>query len=472
MNARARTVTVIGGGPGGYVAALRAAAEGLEVRLVERDTLGGTCLNVGCIPSKALLQAAEQRRAAIESLPGLELTAGPVDLAALQEWKSGVVGRLRSGVAGLLRGAGVETIRGTGRLTGPGMVEVDGPDGSRRLNSDAVVLATGSEPSTLPSLPIDGIRVLSSTEALDLAALPERVVIVGAGYIGLELATALQGLGSQVTVLELADRVLPGIHAGAAGVVADALRAAGVDLRLEVRVEGDDGRHLHLRNGAGALEEIAADCVIVAVGRRPRSGDLGLETVGIEPDASGLLDVDTWSRTSADGVYAIGDLTSGPALAHRASAQGKLVAEHLAGGDLGFHPAGVPAVVYTAPEIATVGLTLEEAEATGQPAQEHRISFAANARALFHGDQRGAAYVVSDPTTQRILGIHLVGDGVGELIGAGAVALEMGAVLDDVGDTVFPHPTLSEVLLEAVEVARGRPLHVSASAARATQGGR
>lgn len=461
MSARAHSVTVIGGGPGGYVAALRAAALGLAVTLVERDTLGGTCLNVGCVPSKALLHAAEQRRHAAHAPAGVGLTVGPVDMAAVQGWKSGIVERLRGGVAGLLKGAGVDVVRGAARLEGLGQVLVDGQDGPRSIVSDAVILATGSSPIRIDALPVDGRRIMSSTEALELQHVPDHVAIVGAGYIGLELATALHGFGAKVTVLEASDRVLPGVHEAAANIVADALVASGVDIRLGARVEGDDGRELRLRGASGELETLRVDCVVVAVGRRPRSDDLGLETVGIVPGPSGAIVVDDWCRTTASGVYAIGDLTPGPALAHRASAQGELVAEHLAGGEVAFTPAAVPAVVYTAPEIATVGLTLEEAEASGAAAQEHRFSFAGNARALVHGDARGVAYVVSDPNNGRILGLHLVGDGVGELIATGAVALEMGAVLDDLGDTILPHPTVSEVIREAVAVARGRPLHAA-----------
>jgi len=465
MNHRTRSVTVIGGGPGGYVAALRAAAAGLEVRLVERGALGGTCLNVGCVPSKALLHAAELRRSVAAGPSGAGVGLGSVDLEGLQTWKAGVVDRLRSGVGALLKGAGVETIHGTATLAGPNRIAVDVGDGVEELETGAVVLATGSTPAALPALPVDGRRILTSEEALDLRVLPDHLAIVGAGYIGLELATALHGLGARVTVIEVADRVLTGIHASSAATVAAELRAAGVDLRLQARVEGDDGGRLRVRDSDGAVEELEVDRIVVAVGRRPRSGDLGLESLGIHPDPGGFIPVDPWCRTSADGVYAIGDLTAGPALAHRASAQGELVAEHLAGGSLPFQPAAVPAVVYTAPEIATVGITLEEAEAAGQPAEEYRFSFAGNARALVQGDPGGSAFLVADPTNGRILGIHLVGHGVGELIAAGAVALEMGAVLDDLGDTILPHPTLSEVVGEVVEVARGRPLHAASRAA-------
>lgn len=464
MSARAQRVTIIGGGPGGYVAALRAAAEGLEVRLVERQELGGTCLNVGCVPSKALLQVATQRQAAAMGPPGSGVAVAPVDLEAVQSWKSQIVDRLRGGVGGLLRSAGVEVVEGTAQLAGPGRVTVSTGAGQQVLESDAVILATGSAPSSLPMLPVDGQRVLSSTEALELDEVPERVAIVGAGYIGLELATALHGFGSKVTVLEVADRVLPGLHAGAAQVLAEALVADGVDLRLSVRVEGDDGARLTIQ-GAGGPEQLEVDRIIVAVGRRPRTDGLGLETVGLATDPTGLLAVDGWCRTAADGVHAIGDITPGPALAHRASAQGKVVAEYLAGGSVRFEPAAIPAVVYTSPQISTVGWTVEQAEAAGVPAVEHRFPFTGNARALVHGDHDGVAYVVSDPEHGRLLGVHLVGHEVGEQVGLGALALEMGAVLDDVGDTVLAHPTLTEVIGEVVDVARGRPLHTAGGAA-------
>jgi dihydrolipoamide dehydrogenase len=463
---RASTVTIIGGGPGGYVAAIRAAALGLRVTLVESGALGGTCLNVGCIPSKALLHAAEQRRHALRTTPGIGLSVGPVDMGALQTWKSGVVDRLRGGVGGLLRGAGVVVLQGSARLAGEGIVLVDGPSSEQTLEADAVVLATGASPVEIPSLPVDGARVLSSTEALELQYVPKHVAIVGAGYIGLELATALHGLGARVTVLEASDRVLPGVHAAAAAIVAESLTDEGIDIRLGVSVESDDGLRLRFSSANGTQEALEVDRIVTAVGRRPRSEGLGLETVGIVPEQSGVIAVDDWCRTTASGVYAIGDLTPGPALAHRASAQGELVAEHLAGGDLAFRPAAIPAVVYTSPELATVGLTAEAAHEMGVPAVEHRFPFVGNARALIQSGERGAAYVVSDPGSDRLLGVHLVGDGVGEMIGAAAVAIEMGAVLADVGDTIFPHPTVSEAVREAVAVARGRPLHAAGASGK------
>lgn len=470
MTPRARTVTIVGGGPGGYVAAIRAAALGLQVTLVESGPLGGTCLNVGCIPSKALLHAAEQRRHALHATPGIGLSVGPVDMPALQTWKSGVVDRLRGGVGGLLRGAGVVVVQGSARLAGEGIVLVDMEDGERTIETDAVILATGASPVQIPSLPVDGTRVLSSTGALELQHVPEHVAIVGAGYIGLELATALHGLEARVTVLEASDRVLPGVHSGAAAILSESLTNDGIDIRLGVSVDSDDGHRLRFRSSDGTEDGLEVDCIITAVGRRPRSDGLGLETLGIVPEPSGVISVDDWCRTTASGVYAIGDLTPGPALAHRASAQGELVAEHLAGSDLAFRPAAIPAVVYTTPELATVGLTTEAAQEMGVPAVEHRFPFVGNARALVQGGERGAAFVVSDPESERLLGVHLVGDGVGEMIGAAAIALEMGAVLADVGDTIFPHPTVSESVREAIAVARGRPLHAAGASGKRNHG--
>jgi len=468
---RARNVTIVGGGPGGYVAAIRAAALGLQVTLIESGSLGGTCLNVGCIPSKALLHAAGQRRHALDATPGVGLSVGPVDMKALQTWKSGVVDRLRGGVGGLLRGAGVVVLQGSARLAGEGIVIVEEEHGERVIETDAVILATGASPVQISSLPVDGTRVLSSTEALELEHVPEHVAIVGAGYIGLELATALHGLEARVTVLEASDRVLPGVHAAAAAIVAESLTGDGIDIRLGVSVESDDGHRLRFRSRDGVEDELEVDRIITAVGRRPRSDGIGLETVGIVPEPSGVIAVDDWCRTTASGVYAIGDLTPGPALAHRASAQGELVAEHLAGGDLAFRPAAIPAVVYTSPELATVGLTIEAAHEMGVSAVEYRFPFAGNARALVQGGERGAAFVVSDPDSDRLLGVHLVGEGVGEIIGAAAVAIEMGAVLADVGDTIFPHPTVSETVREAVSVARGRPLHAAGAGGQRNDAG-
>ena len=466
-------VVVIGGGPGGYVAALRAAQQGLSVAVVEDERLGGTCLNEGCIPSKALLHAAEVSRSARGHVPGLPSLEGDVDMPALQDWKRSVVAGLRSGVGSLLASARVEVVDGYGRLDGPGRVAVTTADEVRILVTTSVVIAAGSRPRELPHLPLDGRRVVGSSEALEFEAVPPRVTVVGAGYIGLELVTAYEGLGSQVTVVEIADRVLEGIHAGCARLVHDRLVDRGVEVLLDHRIAGVSGTTLRLEGPASSTRALEADVVIVAVGRDPNSADLGLASVGLEPDADGFLATDDRMETAVPRVYAIGDIVRGPALAHRASAQGELVADVLAGSSHRFQPVAIPAIIFTDPEVGSVGMTLQDATARGIDAQEHRLPLSTNARALLLGDDGGAVHIVSEVGTELLLGVHAVGPGVGAVTAAACIALEMGAVLDDVADTILPHPTVGEAFVEAALLGRGTPIHVPSpqrSSGRATTG--
>lgn len=455
---------VLGGGPGGYVAAIRAAAAGMAVVLVEEAALGGVCLNEGCIPSKALIHAAE-----ITAGHGMPKGLGPVigtdaDMAAIRHWQTDVVDRLRAGVAQLLKNAGVTVLRGRGRLDGPERVVISGTD-NQDLTAPQRILATGSTPRPLPVLPFDDTRIVSSTHALSPPDQQGRVVVVGAGYIGLELASAYRDLGWHVCVVEIASRVLPTMDPALASLVHRDLTSRQVEVLCDHQVVSDDGTTMHVRGPDGDLQ-LEADLVIVAVGRSPRTHDVGLQTVGNPVDEHGFVRVDDTRRTAAQGLYAIGDVTPGPALAHTAMHEGTVAAEVAAGLPRHYRPAAVPAVVYTRPELATVGLTHDQASERGIDAQVHQVALSGNARALTLGAGQGLARLVVARERGVILGAQLAGPGVGELIGTLALAIEMGATVTDVAATIYPHPSVSEVLGEVALLAEGTPHHTTSNGSR------
>jgi dihydrolipoamide dehydrogenase len=450
-------VLVIGGGPGGYAAALRAAALGKSVTLVERDRLGGVCLNVGCIPSKALIHAADLAAAGPGAAAmGIDLTAS-ADMARIQQWIGGVVDRLTGGVEKLLRAARVTVVEATARFATARRVAVWRGDDAQFFEATSVIVATGSRTVELAELPFDGRRVLDSTAALALEHVPARLVVVGAGYIGVELGTAFAKLGAGVTVVELTDRILPGMPANLARVVEKALQARGLDLHLGTKALGLDGDDLVVEGPRGE-HRIPADAVVVAVGRRPNTEALGLDQAGIRLDAGGLVPVDP-ARKAAKGIYAIGDITAGPALAHKATAEAEVAALSAAGRPAAFDPATVPAVVFSDPEVATVGLTAEQAEAAGAETTTFSFPLAASGRAVSLGATAGHVEVVADRADGAVLGVHMVGPGVAELAYGAALAVEMGATVEDLALTIAPHPTISEAIAEAAKGAAGRPLH-------------
>ncbi len=457
-------LVIIGGGPGGYVAAIRAAQHGREVTLVEAGELGGVCLNRGCIPSKALIDVAEAvHRLPAEAARGLRAGPPHLDMAAFQSWKEQVVGRLRGGVARLLEGAGVKVVRGRARLTGPAAAEVDTDDGRRAIAFRSCILATGSVPVSLPQLPFDGEWVISSTEALSLQEVPRSLAVVGGGYIGLELAVAYRKLGAEVTVVELLDRLLPAVDPELVAVLGRSLERLGITVLLGARATGRveaAGRPYLRVEAGGAAHAIPADRVLVTVGRRPASGGLGLEAAGVALDERGFIRVDHAMRTSVPHIYAIGDLTGPPLLAHKASRQGLVAAEAASGRPAAMDVEVIPAVVFTDPEIATAGLTESEARAQGYEVAVGRFPFGASGRALAQGRGEGLAKVVADRESGVLLGVHLVGHEAGSLIGEAGLALELGATATDLALTVHAHPTLPEVLMEAAEVALGFPIHV------------
>jgi len=464
MKTDATTLLVIGGGPGGYVAAIRAGQLGIPTVLVEGERLGGTCLNVGCIPSKALIHAADEFeracRHAGDSPLGIRASAPTIDLPTLVGWKDGIVTRLTGGVAALLKKSGVRVVHGRAQIVDGKTVDIATVDGAAlRIGCAHLLLATGSLPVALPQLPFGG-PVVSSTEALAPVSLPRRLVVVGAGYIGLELGTVYRKLGCEVAVVEMLPRVLPAYDAELTRPVAASLRRLGIVVHLECAVGGWNaaGDALRVRRGDGTEFEQPADRVLVAVGRRPATSGYGLESLRLEM-AGAATRVDAQCRTSMRDVWAIGDLTGEPMLAHRAMAQGEMVAEIIGGARRRFVPAAIPAVCYTDPEVVVAGIG--PADGTRQ---EELVSaqfpLAANGRALTLESPDGFIRVVARRDDHRIVGWQAVGRGVAELAAAFGQSLEMGAVLEDVAHTIHAHPTLGEAVQEAALRALGRALHV------------
>jgi dihydrolipoamide dehydrogenase len=469
---------VIGGGPGGYSAALRAAAAGRTVTLVERDRLGGVCLNVGCIPSKALIHVADTAALPDETgAVGVDLQAS-VDMERAQTWIGDVVGRLTGGVEHLLRDAGVTLATGTARFATARRMAVTLGDDATFYEFGSVILATGSRSVELPGLPFDGQQILDSTAALALRRVPPRLTVVGGGYIGVELGGAFAKLGGDVTIVELADQLLPGMPLGLARTLERALRARGVTIRLGTKVLDRDGEDLVVEGpsgesrlpigapfdggGAGHAEVGAGDgVVVVAVGRRPNTDSLGLNQAGVSLGPDGRIAVAP-DRRAAKDVYAIGDITPGPALAHKATAEADVAVTAAGGRRAAFDPAAIPAVVFSDPQIATVGLTTEQAAEDGADATTFRFPLSASGRALALGRPEGYVEIVAERGAAGggVLGIHMVGAGVAELAAEAALAIEMGATVEDLALTIAPHPTLSEALAEAAMGALGRPLHV------------
>jgi len=456
-------VLVIGGGPGGYVCAIRAGQLGLDVVLVERGGadggLGGTCLNVGCIPSKAIIHAAEAYAHAVEQSTaapfGIRVERPSIDFARTVEWKDGIVGRLTSGVAALLKRHRVRIVQGHATMTDGKTCQVETDTGTDRIRAEHVVLATGSRPAAIPSLPFGG-RVISSTEALALTSVPERLVVVGAGYIGLELGTAFAKLGSKVTILEAEDRILPAYDAELVRPVARRLKALGVEVLTSTRASGLSESRDAVMVGS---RSIAADHILVATGRRARIEGFGLERLDLTMNDN-VIRIDEHCMTSMRNVWAIGDVTGEPMLAHRAMAQGVVVAEQIAGHPRVFDATAIPAVCFTDPEIVTVGLSPEDARKSGREVLTASFPFPANGRALSMAAEDGFVRVIARADNHVILGISAVGAHVSELSASFALALEMGARLEDIGGTIHAHPTLGEAFHEASLRALGEALHI------------
>jgi dihydrolipoyl dehydrogenase len=455
-------VLVIGGGPGGYVAAIRAGQLGLDTVLVDAGRLGGTCLLRGCIPSKALIHAADRfAEAAGSDALGIVIDAPPrLDFAKTIAWKDGIVERLSNGVAGLLARAKVRVVQGWARFSDAKSCTVDTPSGEVAITAEHVILAAGSEAVALPGLPFGG-KVISSTEALSLSELPARLVVVGAGYVGLELGIAYRKLGTAVTIVEAADRILPRYDEQLTRPVRRWLQRNHVALHLGAKVTELDGDERLVIETAGGTSALDADKILVTVGRRPLVGGWGLDEMGLDM-AGPFVKIDDRCHTAMRNVWAIGDLVGEPMLAHKAMAQGAMVAEIIAGKQRHFDPASIAAIVFCEPEIVVAGLLPHEAEAAGLDAAIAVFPFSASGRALTleTGGEGGFVRVVSDKVDGRVLGIQAVGRQIAELAGEFAHALAMGAVLDDLAHTIHVHPTLGEAIGEAARTGLGAPLHI------------
>jgi dihydrolipoamide dehydrogenase len=459
-------LAVIGAGPGGYVCAIRAAQLGLRTALIDkRHALGGTCLNVGCIPSKALLESSELFEGANKHAAdhGIALSGIKLDLAAMMARKGSIVKELTDGVAMLMKKNKVTVLNGRGFISAPGKVVVTANNGDTEIEATSICLAMGSEPIELPFLPFDGERVVSSTEALDFSAVPKRLVVIGAGAVGLELGSVWRRLGSEVTVIEMLPMIAPFADKAMAKSLQRSLADQGMEFLLESKVTA--GRvlkksiKLTIENANGETEEISADKILVAVGRRPVSEGAALDSIGVEVDELGRVVVDDHLRTNVDGVFAIGDLVRGPMLAHKAEDEGVSVAEQLAGlpGHVNYDV--IPNVIYTEPELAMVGRTEAELKEAGVSFASGRFMFRANGRAKCLGQQDGMVKILADKETDQILGVHMVGPRVSELIAEAAVAMEFQASAEDLARTCHAHPTLTEVVKEAALAVDKRALH-------------
>lgn len=459
-----RKVAVIGAGPAGYVCAIRLAQLGQDVTVIEKESLGGTCLNVGCIPSKAMI-AAGSLLDKIGKAGAMGISADNVnlDINQLVEWKSGIVGKLTGGIGVLLKNHKVPVIYGSAKLTGKNSVEVTGKDGTQSLTVDDIVIATGSIPIEIPGFAFDEDAVWSSTGALAPKTVPDHLIVIGGGYIGLELGIMYRKLGSQVTVLEATDGALPGQDRECVKVIERSLKKQKIKLMTGTFAQGyertGDGLSVRVKTKKGE-ETIQCDQVLSTVGRRPYSEGLGLESAGLKLDERGFLAIDSQMRTSVPNIYAIGDIAGQPMLAHKGSKEGLVAAGVIAGQAEEYDVRCVPAVIFTAPEMASVGLTEEQCTEQGLEFKTGSFPFAASGRAMSLMNTEGFVKIIADAKTDELLGVHMVGPEVTELIAEAALAIEMGATAEDIARTIHAHPTLPEAVMEAAESVHGMAVHI------------
>jgi len=457
-------VIVIGGGPGGYVCAIRAAQLGLKTACVERRaTLGGTCLNIGCIPSKAMLQSSENFEEARDHFAdhGVMIESVKLDLGRMQARKGKVVEANVKGVEFLFKKNKVTWLKGGGRIAAPGRVEVDGTE----YEAKHIVIATGSESIPLPGVEVDETRIVSSTGALELNQVPGRMVVIGGGYIGLELGSVWKRLGAEVTVVEFLDRLVPGMDAEVAKTFERVLGKQGIKFKLGTKVTGAqrEGEIVRLTlepAKGGEAETIEADVVLVAIGRRAFTDQLGLDAIGVNRDERGRVEVDAHYATNVAGIYAIGDVIAGPMLAHKAEEEGVALAERIAGQAGHVNYGVIPGVVYTWPEVASIGSTEEQLKQQGVAYAVGKFPFTANGRARAMGSTDGFVKILADKTSDRVLGAHIIGPDAGTLIAEIATAMEFGASSEDIARTCHAHPSLSEAVKEAALAVEGRALHM------------
>jgi dihydrolipoamide dehydrogenase len=454
---------VIGAGPGGYVAAIRAAQLGLNTACVDVESaLGGTCLRVGCIPSKALLEASERYHQAGHALAdfGVKVSGVELDLPRMLKRKEGIVSGLTQGVAGLFKKNKVTRYHGHGRIVGPGRVVVSGGSDNVEIQAKHVIIATGSKVAPLRGVELDGERIGSSTDALSYDRVPQHLVVIGAGYIGLELGSVWRRLGARVTVLEYLERILPGMDAELAREAERTFEKQGIEFKLGARVTSATRSGDRVSVGIDGQDSVSCDRVLVAIGRVPNTDDLGLGSLGIDLDPRGRIPIDDHFRTYVPGFYAIGDVVRGPMLAHKAEEEGVACVEQIVTGFGHVNYDAIPGIVYTEPEIATVGKTEEELKAQNVPFKKGTFPFAANGRARALGATEGRVKILAHAKTDRVLGVHIIGPRAGDLIAEAAIAIEFSASAEDIARSFHAHPTLAEAIKEAALAVDRRAIHI------------
>lgn len=456
---------IIGAGTGGYPCAIRLGQLGVDAMLVEKAKPGGVCLNIGCIPSKALISATKlAHKAEHAEKMGVKFEAPKVDMVQMQEWKRGITSKLTGGVEMLVKKNGCEYRQATAEFLGPKRVQLTNADGSTDIvEAEHIVIATGSVPIQIPGFEYDQKRIVDSTGALDLDYVPDEMVVIGGGYIGLELGQTFQRVGTKLTVIEGADRLLPSMEKDLAQLVTKAIKAQDGIVATKAKAVGwedRNGKTIVKAEVAGKTEEYSADVVLVAVGRRPVTQGMAFEKTGVQLDEKGFIKVDNKLQTNVPGIYAVGDVVGQPMLAHKASHEGEVVAEVIAGKNAVNDARVIPAVVFTEPEIATAGMTKAEAEAAGHTVSVGKMGFAALGRALAIDEANGFVRVVTDAKDERVLGVQIAGPEASDLISEAALAIEMGAYAPDIGLTVHPHPTLGEAVMEAAKHSIGEAIHL------------
>ena len=453
-------VVVLGSGPGGYTAAFRAADLGKKVILIEEHTsLGGVCLNVGCIPSKALLHAAKVIEESKEMGEfGVSFGKPKIDLDKLRGWKDGVIGKLTKGLTGLAKQRNVEVLVGRGQFTSTNMIEVQSADGAQKVSFDAAIISAGSKVTKIPGIPYDDPRVMDSTDALTLQSIPKSMLVIGGGIIGLEMATVYHSLGTKITVVELADSLIPGADKDIVRPLQKRLKKQYEGIHLKTKVVALSAEKNGLKaefDGDSKPKSSIYEKVLVAVGRTPNGKIIGAESAGINVDSSGFIAVNKQMQTNVPNIYAIGDITGNPMLAHKATHEGKLAAEIIAGKKASFDARTIPSVAYTDPELAWMGVTETQAKLEGIEYEKATFPWAASGRSLAMGRDEGITKLLFSKENKRLIGAAIVGSNAGELIGETVLALEMGADAEDIGLTIHPHPTLSESIFFAAEIAEG-----------------
>jgi dihydrolipoamide dehydrogenase len=466
MANRSFDAVVIGGGPAGYSCAIRLGQLKQKVACIEKEEVGGVCLNWGCIPSKALISASHlYHRTLHAETMGIKVQGATIDVGAMQDWKNGIVKKLVGGVRGLLKGNGAELVSGTATVVRPNAVAIATAKGEQELiETRTIVLATGSSTIELPAFKFDGKKIIGAKEAVSLREVPKRMLVIGGGVIGLELGCVYQKLGSEITVVEMTPTLLPGTDPDCTQVMERKFVRAGGKVHKSAKALGfesmTDGSLAVRVETVSSVQTMQVDVVLVAVGMRPNSRGLGLEALGVQVDPRGFIQTDATCRTNVAGVYAIGDVSGPPLLAHKASKEAEVVAEVIAGHKASKDWASIPSAIFTDPEIATVGLTEAQAKEQGIAVTVGKMPFAASGRAMAVGEPEGFVKIVADKNSHQILGFHIVGPEASDLISEGSLALEMGAFLEDVGMTIHPHPTLGEAVMIAANHGLGQAIDI------------